>query len=44
MEFTCILSTNTFLVGRQWDFNERHTDDETLHLFPALYSIDINKL
>ena len=21
MEFTCILYTNTFLVGRYWDFN-----------------------
>ena len=25
-------------------FNERHTDDDTLLLIPALYSIDINKL
>ena len=25
-------------------FNERHTDNDTLLLLPALYSIDINKL
>ena len=26
------------------NFNERHTDDDTVLLIPALYSININKL